>query len=336
MSKSGLLGPWVKRFLLDHLIEERNLSRNTQHSYRDTLALLMPYTATEQNKPVDRLDIFDLSNEVLRGFLDHLEQSRRCSIRTRNQRLAAVHAMARFIAERSPEHIAWCSQIRAVPFKRFTRNELSYMDKLEMDAILAAPDRRTGQGRRDHALLLFLYNSGARVSEAASLMIGDLNLIPNHLGDVQLRGKGRKIRRCPLWPATVNALLALVRNALPTNLSSSTGSAMQSHATVSTGCFAAMSAPHRFHLHPCFAGSSARTPSGTQPLRICCALASISTLSAPGSDTFPSTRPTSTPKSICNAKQKSSPTPTPSVQYPPTTSDGKMTHLCSPSSAPSK
>src|SRR5277367_5590754 len=215
MYKSGLLGSWIKRFLLDHLIEERNLSRNTQRSYRDTLALLMPYASTQQNKPVDRLDVFDLSGDVLRGFLDYLEQSRRCSIRTRNQRLAAVHAMARFIAERSPEHIAWCSQIRAVPFKRFTRNELSYMDKPEMDAILAAPDRRTEHGRRDHALLLFLYNSGARVSEAASLLIGDLNLRPNQLGDVQLRGKGRKMRRCPLWPATVDALLTLVRNRSP-------------------------------------------------------------------------------------------------------------------------
>jgi integrase/recombinase XerD len=211
MSKCGLMGPWIKRFLLDHLIEERNLSKNTQRSYRDTLALLMPYAATERNKPVDRLDVFDLSSEVLRGFLDHLEQNRRCSIRTRNQRLAALHAMARFIAERSPEHIAWCGQIRAVPFKRFNRNELSYLDKPEMDAILAAPDRRTAQGRRDHALLLFLYNSGARVSEAASLLIGDLNLRPNQLGDVQLRGKGRKIRRCPLWPATVDELLARVR-----------------------------------------------------------------------------------------------------------------------------
>ena len=150
MSKSGLLGPWVKRFLLDHLVEERNLSRNTQRSYRDTLALLLPYAAAERNKPVDRLDVFDLSSEVLRGFLDHLEQNRRCSIRTRNQRLAAIHAMARFIAERSPEHIAWCGQIRAVPFKRFNRNELSYLDKPEMDAILAAPDRHTAQGRRDH------------------------------------------------------------------------------------------------------------------------------------------------------------------------------------------
>ena len=215
MSKSALLGAWVRRFLLDHLIGERNLSRNTQRSYRDTLALLLPYAAVQQKIPVDRLDVFELSSDVLRGFLNHLEQVRRCSIRTRNQRLAAVHAMARFIAEHSPEHIAWCSQIRAIPFKRFTRNELSYLDKPEMDALLATPDRRTDQGRRDHALLLFLYNSGARVSEAASLQIGDLNLRANQIGDVQLRGKGRKMRRCPLWPATVNMLLDLIRNRAP-------------------------------------------------------------------------------------------------------------------------
>lgn len=215
MSKQASIGPWIKRFLLDHLIAERNLSRNTQRSYRDMFTLLLPYVASKQNTKVDRLDVFDVTDEALRGFLDHLEQNRGCSIRTRNQRLAAVHAMARFIAQRSPEHIAWCGQIRAVPFKRFTRNELSYLEKPEMDAILAAPNLRTQQGRRDHALLLFLYNSGARVSEAASLLIGDLDLRPNQLGDVQLRGKGRKIRRCPLWPATANVLLALTRDRQP-------------------------------------------------------------------------------------------------------------------------
>jgi integrase/recombinase XerD len=212
MPKPALLGPWVKRFLLDHLIAERNLSRNTQKSYRDALTLLLPYASAQNKKPVDQLEVFHLSGDVLRRFLDHLEQNRRCSIRTRNQRLAAVHAMARFIAERSPEHIAWCGQIRSLPFKRFTRNELSYLDKPEMDALLAAPDRRTKQGLRDHALLLFLYNSGARVTEAASLKISDLNLRTNQIGDVQLMGKGRKVRRCPLWPATANALLALISN----------------------------------------------------------------------------------------------------------------------------
>jgi len=210
-----LLGAWVKRFLLDHLIAERNLSRNTQLSYRDTLALLLPYAAVQQKIDIDRLDIFDLSADVLRSFLAHLEQVRGCSIRTRNQRLAAVHAMARFIAERSPEHIGWCGQIRSVPFKRFTRRELSYLDKPEMDALLATPNRRTVQGRRDHALLLFLYNSGARVSEAATLRIADLNLRANQIGDVQLKGKGRKLRRCPLWPATVNGLLDIIRDRSP-------------------------------------------------------------------------------------------------------------------------
>jgi integrase/recombinase XerD len=215
MPKPILLGAWVKRFLLDHLIAERNLSRNTQRSYRDTLALFLPYAADHHKTHVDRLDIFDLSADVLRSFLNHIEDIRGCSIRTRNQRLAAVHAMARFIAERSPEHIAWCSQIRSVPFKRFTRRELSYLDKSEMDALLAIPDRRTVQGRRDHALLLFLYNSGARVSEAATLEIGDLNLRANQIGDARLKGKGRKSRRCPLWPATVNVLLDITRDRSP-------------------------------------------------------------------------------------------------------------------------
>ncbi len=212
MLKSSLLGTWVKRFLLEHLVSERNLSTNTQRSYRDTLALLLPYASSRLKTPVDRLEVFALSSDILRGFLDHLERVRKCSIRTRNQRLAAVHAMARYIAEHSPEHIAWCSEIRAVPFKRFTRNELTYLDKPEMDALLAAPDRRTQQGQRDYALMLFLYNSGARASEAASLIVEDLNLSAGKIGDVQLRGKGRKNRRCPLWPVTVNVLLALIHN----------------------------------------------------------------------------------------------------------------------------
>src|SRR5271156_2659773 len=215
MSKHALLGAWVKRFLLDHLIAERNLSRNTQRSYRDTLALFLPYAADHHKTPVDRLDIFDLSADVLRSFLNHIEDIRGCSIRTRNQRLAAVHAMARFIAERSPEHIAWCSQIRSVPFKRFARKELSYLEKPEMDAVLAAPELGTRLGVRDHTLLLFLYNSGARVTEATTLRVGDLNLRANQIGSVQLRGKGNKTRRCPLWPATCNELLALTRNRSP-------------------------------------------------------------------------------------------------------------------------
>ena len=212
MTKPTQLGVLVKRFLLEHLVSERNLSRNTQRSYRDTLTLFLPFASARKKKPIDRLEVTDLSREVIRDFLDHLEKSRSCSVRTRNQRLAALHAMARFIAERSPEHIAWCSQVRSVPFKRFARKELSYLDKPEMDAVLAAPDLRTRLGVRDHTLLLFLYNSGARVTEATTLRVGDLTLRANQIGSVQLRGKGNKSRRCPLWPATCNELLALTRD----------------------------------------------------------------------------------------------------------------------------
>lgn len=215
MSREALIGPWVKRFLLEHLVSERNLSRNTQRSYRDTLALFLPFVGVRKKKPIDRLEVIDLSREAIRDFLDHLEQSRNCSVRTRNQRLAALHAMARFIAERSPEHIGWCGQVRSIPFKRFARKELSYLEKPEMDALLAAPDPRTLQGARDHALLLFLYNSGARVSEATALRFSDLDLRANRIGSAQLRGKGNKTRRCPLWPATCNELLALIRNRSP-------------------------------------------------------------------------------------------------------------------------
>jgi integrase/recombinase XerD len=154
-STSLLIGPWVKRFLLEHLVAERNLAQNTQKSYRDTLVLLLPFASVQKRKAIEFIAVSDLSADLLKRFLDHLETARSCSIRTRNQRLAALHALARFIAERSPEHIEWRGQVRAVPFKRQGRTELPYLDKPEIDAILAAPDRTTAHGRRDHALLLF-------------------------------------------------------------------------------------------------------------------------------------------------------------------------------------
>ena len=212
MTDPQLLGNWVRRFLLEHLVAERNLTRNTQRSYRDTLALLLPYVSARVKRPIDRLRVADLSYEVLKCFLDYLEHERACAIRSRNQRLASIHAMARFIAEHSPEHVAWCATIRSVPFKRFHRNELTYLEKPEIDALLAAPDRKTALGRRDYALLQFLYNSGARASEAASLQVENLHLHPRAMSHVEISGKGRKTRCCPLWPATAAELLALMRN----------------------------------------------------------------------------------------------------------------------------
>lgn len=208
--KNSLLGPWIKRFLLEHLIAERNLARNTQQSYRDTLRLLLPLLATQSRKHIDALEIEDMSADAVRIFLKDVEDKRGCSVATRNQRLSAIHALARFIGERSPEHLPWCGEIRSVPFKRAGKNPLTYLEKSEMDALLAAPDRHTPQGRKDRALLLFLYNSGARASEAAAVKISDLEGDEQRGGAVKLQGKGGKIRFCPLWPRTMAALAPLL------------------------------------------------------------------------------------------------------------------------------
>jgi len=209
MNNAILLGSWVRRFLLEHLVAERNLARNTQRSYRDTLALLIPFVAKKLGKAVDRLTVIDLSADLIRLFLAHLEESRRCAIATRNQLLAAIHALARFVGEHSPEHIAWCAQLRAIPFKKITSTVISYLDKSEMDALLAAPSCQTAQGRRDHALLLFLYNTGVRADEAAQLIIRDLHLGSSY---VRVLGKGGKERQCPLWSVTVQELTPLIVN----------------------------------------------------------------------------------------------------------------------------
>jgi site-specific recombinase XerD len=218
MSDVILLGPWIRRFLLEHLVGERNLSRNTQRSYRDTLALLIPYVATKLRKPIDRLSVTDLSAEEVRSFLADLEKTRGCAVTTRNQRLAAIHALAHFVGLHSPEHISWYGQLRCIPFKKTSKEPVPYLEKPEIEALLNTPDQSKAQGRRDHTLLLFLYNSGARADEAAQLLIGDLNLAvcERDYSSAQIRGKGNKLRCCPLWPQTVKQLKTLIDNRAPT------------------------------------------------------------------------------------------------------------------------
>jgi site-specific recombinase XerD len=209
MNDRTLVGPWIRRFLLEHLVAERNLARNTQASYRDTLTLLLPFAKERTKIPIDRLAIEDLSSDIIIQFLKHIETTRRCSGVTRNQRLGAIHSLAKFVGMRSPQHIAWCTAIRAVPFKKVTRAVMDYLEKAEVDAMLAVPDRRTERGTRDYAILLFLYNSGARADEAAQLTIGDLTL-GTSAPCVRILGKGRKVRVCPLWKVTIQSLSSLI------------------------------------------------------------------------------------------------------------------------------
>jgi integrase/recombinase XerD len=212
MTKTSLLGPWVRRFLLEYLVSERNLTRNTQRSYRDTLRLLLPFVARQTHKQVDQISVCDVSPDIVRLFLRHLEEARKCTAATRNQRLAAIRSFASFVGLYCPEHVEWCGQLRNIPIKRTPRSTITYLEKSEMDALLGAPDQSTQQGYRDHTLLLFLYNTGARADEAAQVKIGDL-LFAHCSQDhslVQIRGKGNKLRRCPLWPQTVIELSLLI------------------------------------------------------------------------------------------------------------------------------
>ena len=213
MPNTDLLRPWVRRFLLEYLVGERNLARHTQKSYRDALQQFLPFITRAAHRRIEKLRVEDVSPARTRSFLQDLEKTRGCGIATRNQRLAAIHSLARFIGLHSPEHLEWCGQIQTIASQRVARPLVGYLEKDELDALLKAPDRRTPQGRRDYAVLLFLYNTGARADEVAQVRIGDLDLgaaSSRDASSVLLHGKGNKSRRCPLWPRTIDELRPLI------------------------------------------------------------------------------------------------------------------------------
>lgn len=209
MSNGDLIGYWIRRFLMEHLIKERNLSRNTQTSYRDALKQLLLFIAEKEDLKVEQLLISHFNTDNVKLFLTHVETDRQCSISTRNQRLAAVHALARFVGRQSPEHLSWCTDVCGISFKKAPRPSMFYLEKFEMDALLNMPDQETEQGRRDYAVLLFLYNCGARADEVAQATVGDLQLGRSPM--VRINGKGSKTRICPLWSLTNDVLERLVQ-----------------------------------------------------------------------------------------------------------------------------
>jgi site-specific recombinase XerD len=202
---------------VEYLPTDRNLALNTQHSYRDMFCLLIPFVTEKLGRSMEKVTVTEFSADVVREFLKYLKDVRKCSTITCNQRLAAIHAFAQFVGRNSPEHIEWSGLVRDVPFKRYARTLIHYLEKPEMDALLAAPDQRTDAGRRDYGLLLFLYNAGARATEAAEVRIGDLYYSKRNWNDgkVEIHGKGGKTRQCPLWPLTVRTLDALIGNRPP-------------------------------------------------------------------------------------------------------------------------
>jgi integrase/recombinase XerD len=198
------LAPTLEAWFTDRLIGQRHASPNTIAAYRDAWRLLLQFTQSQTAKQPSKLDIADLDAQLVGDFLNHLEQERHNSARTRNARLAAIHSFFRYAALRHPEHALVIARVLEIPTKRCERKEVRYLDQAETDALIAAPDPSTWTGRRDHALLDVAVQTGLRASELIGLRIKDVEL--SHGAHVHCKGKGRKERCTPLAKETVALL----------------------------------------------------------------------------------------------------------------------------------
>lgn len=208
MSPSAPLGPMLHSFFQDHLITVKGLRPASVGSYRDTIRLLLVFVAAEKRSKITRLTLGDLTFERVVAFLRHLEEERGNHPRTRNQRLAVLHGLFEYIATRSPEMLAVCQRVAAIPTKRVAPPETRFLERDEVQQLLRGLPSDGRFALRDRALLLFLYNTGARVQEAAELCVCHLDLSEHPL--VRLHGKGDKWRTCPLWRQTASALEELL------------------------------------------------------------------------------------------------------------------------------
>jgi integrase/recombinase XerD len=195
------LSALIQCFFQDHLIVERNASPNTVLAYRDSMKLFLGYASRMRGCSPDELGHEAFDAPTVRAFLMHLIDERGSGARTRNQRLAALKAFAKYVGSVAPEHLDRSQRVRQIAPARIAHREAQYLDEDEVAQIL---DSRHGLSRRDRAMLLFLYNTGARVQELVDLDVDDFQLQPLPL--IHLVGKGRKQRTCPLWSRTAAAL----------------------------------------------------------------------------------------------------------------------------------
>jgi len=210
MTGTQPIGPLLHSFFVDHLITVKGLRPASVRSYRDTIRLFLSFVATDRGCKITRLPLGDLTFDRVVGFLRHLEDDRGNHARTRNQRLAALHTLFEYIAGRSPQMLAVCQQVAAIPMKRAAPPETRFLERDEVEALLRQLPRDGRLALRDRALLMFLYNTGARVQKVADLRAGHLDLGEHPLA--RLHGKGDKWRTCPLWHQTAELLNALLRS----------------------------------------------------------------------------------------------------------------------------
>jgi integrase/recombinase XerD len=185
------LAPTLQAFFTSRLMSQRGASPNTIAAYRDTFRLLLAFAAEQARKSPSELDIDDLSASLIGAFLDHLETSRHNSVRTRNNRLAAIRSLFGYAALRHPEHAATIQRVLAIPLKRSDRNLLTYLTDDEAEALTSACDLATWTGRRDHAMIVLAIQTGLRISELTGLTIADITTGPG--ANVRCTGKGRYV-----------------------------------------------------------------------------------------------------------------------------------------------
>jgi integrase/recombinase XerD len=190
------LAPVMEGFFTERLLAQRRASPHTIASYRDTFRLLLGFANCRTGKAPAKLAIEDLDAVLVGAFLDYLERERYNSVRTRNNRLAAIHSLFTYAALRHPQHAALIQRVLAIPAKRISRKLVCFLTDQEVDALLSAPDRDTWIGRRDHALLLVAVQTGLRVAELTSLRCRDVELGTGAY--LRCHGKGRKERITPL------------------------------------------------------------------------------------------------------------------------------------------
>lgn len=200
------LAPTLQTFFTDRLVRQRQASPHTVAAYRDTLRLLVRFAAERRAVEPIKLGFDDMAAPLISAFLDDREGTHGNTARTRNARLVAIRSFFRYAALRHPEHAAMIQQVLAIPPKRVDRPLITFLTEPEIDALLAAPDRATWAGRRDHTLLALAVQTGLRISELTGVRCGDV-----YLGSgphVSCMGKGRKQRITPLTQALVRALRA--------------------------------------------------------------------------------------------------------------------------------
>ena len=205
----------IQQFFTDRLCTQMQASPNTIAGYRDTFRLLLRFASEHTGRAPTKLKIEDLDSDLMGEFLAHVESERRNSARSRNTRLAAIRSFFRFVAMNEPAHLLHCQRILAMPGKRYVRRTVEFLDRAQIDALLAAPDRSTWIGRRDHAILMLALQTGLRASELINLRRGDI--VSGTGAHIRCEGKGRKQRCTPLRRETLQVLEAWLRQCAGTD-----------------------------------------------------------------------------------------------------------------------